>query len=63
MSRARVQVILPENEANRFDAYCREMGFKKSTLIALLVREHLEKEGFRYQPELFPQPPRQREKT
>jgi hypothetical protein len=55
MSRAtRVQVILPEQEATRFDAYCREKGFKKSTLIARLVREYLEKEGFQHQQDLFP---------
>lgn len=43
---ARVQVLLPANEAKLFDAYCHEMGFKKSTLIARLVREHLSREGF-----------------
>lgn len=64
MSRAaRVQVILPEEEAIRFDAYCREKGFKKSTLIARLVREYLAKEDFRHQPELFARPRRQREKA
>ena len=64
MSRAaRVQVILPEEEASRFDAYCREKGFKKSTLIARLVREYLEKEAFRHQPELFARPRHQREKA
>ena len=41
---ARIQVLLPKTEAERFDAYCRRQGFKKSTLIARLVREHLEKE-------------------
>lgn len=41
---ARIQVLLPKTEAERFDAYCRRKGFKKSTLIARLVREYLEKE-------------------
>jgi len=41
---ARIQVLLPKTEAERFDAYCRRQGFKKSTLIARLVREPLEKE-------------------
>jgi hypothetical protein len=41
---ARIQVLLPKTQAERFDAYCRRQGFKKSTLIARLVREHLEKE-------------------
>jgi metal-responsive CopG/Arc/MetJ family transcriptional regulator len=41
---ARVQVLLPPAEAERFTAYCRRQGFKKSTLIARLVREYLERE-------------------
>jgi hypothetical protein len=50
---ARVQVLLPIDEAERFDAYCRSRGHKKSTLIARLIREHLERERFHHQPELF----------
>jgi metal-responsive CopG/Arc/MetJ family transcriptional regulator len=42
---ARIQVLLPKTEAERFDAYCRRKGFKKSTLIARLVREYLDKEN------------------
>lgn len=49
----RVQVLFLRKEADRFTAYCREMGFKKSTLIARLVREHLDKESFNPQQELF----------
>ncbi len=41
---ARVQVLLPADEGERFAAYCARNGFKKSTLIARLVREHLERE-------------------
>jgi len=41
---ARIQVLLARTEAERFEAYCRRQGFKKSTLIARLVREHLERE-------------------
>ena len=41
---ARVQVLLPPDDAERFNAYCRRQGFKKSTLIARLVREYLERE-------------------
>lgn len=44
----RIQVLMTKEEAHRFDAYCREKGFKKSTLIARLVREHLDDAG--YQP-------------
>jgi hypothetical protein len=40
-------------EAERFESYCRERGFKKSTLIARLIREHLSEEQFRPQRELF----------
>jgi hypothetical protein len=49
----RIQVLLPRDEADRFSDYCREMGFKKSTLIARLVREHMIREGFRPQGDLF----------
>jgi hypothetical protein len=49
----RVQVLMPEKEARRFEDYCRERGFKKSTLIARLVREHLDHEGYGSQPALF----------
>ena len=49
----RVQVLLPRPEADRFDAYCREKGFKKSPLIARLVREYLNRETFNPQSDLF----------
>lgn len=49
----RVQVLLSPVEAERLDGYCREKGHKKSTLIARLVREHLDREGFPDQPDLF----------
>jgi metal-responsive CopG/Arc/MetJ family transcriptional regulator len=52
----RVQVLMPRAEADRFDAYCRELGFKKSTLIARLIREHLAEEHFTQQPGLFKYP-------
>jgi metal-responsive CopG/Arc/MetJ family transcriptional regulator len=53
---ARIQVLLPPDEAERFEDYCRERGFKKSTLIARLIREHLEQERFKPQHELFEAP-------
>lgn len=46
---ARIQVLMPACEAELFEAYCREKGHKKSTLIARLVREHLVREGFAVQ--------------
>jgi len=39
-------VLLDPGEAERFERYCVERGFKKSTLIARLVREHLDSQGF-----------------
>jgi hypothetical protein len=49
----RIQVLMPRNEADRFEEYCRERGFKKSTLMVRLVRDHLEQEKFKPQHELF----------
>lgn len=53
---ARIQVLMPPEDADRFEEYCRERGFKKSTLIVRLVREHLEHEKFKPQHELFDAP-------
>ena len=50
---ARVQVLLPMAEAQRLEDYCREHGYKKSTLIARLIRAHLDREGYPAQPNLF----------
>lgn len=50
---ARIQVLMPTDEADRFDAYCQAKGFKKSTLIVRLIRDHLEREHFTSQPDLF----------
>jgi metal-responsive CopG/Arc/MetJ family transcriptional regulator len=49
----KVSVLLEPEEAERFDAFCREKGFKKSALIARLIREHLQQEQFRTQRTLF----------
>ena len=49
----RVQVLMPRPEADRFSTYCRDKGYKKSPLIARLVREYLNKEDYNPQPELF----------
>ena len=49
----RIQVLMPKAEAERFDAYCHEKGYKKSPLIARLVREYLDSEGFNPQRDLF----------
>jgi hypothetical protein len=42
----KITVLLSERDEERYAAYCREQGFKKSTLICRLIREHLDREGF-----------------
>ena len=49
----RIQVLVPQAEAERFGAYCREKGYRMSPLFARLVREYLDSEGFNPQPDLF----------
>ena len=50
----RIQVLLNPEIAERFESYCLEHGHKKSTLIAHLVREFLDREGYPAQGTLFP---------
>jgi hypothetical protein len=52
----RIQVLISPEESERFDRYCRERGFKKSTLIARLIREHLDTEQYWPQKGLFDTP-------
>ena len=49
----KISVLLSEEEEARFVAYCEEKGHKKSTLIALLIKEHLNREGYAAQSNLF----------
>lgn len=42
----KVTVLLSEEEFERLDSFCRDRGFKKSTLIARLIRQYLEIEGY-----------------
>jgi metal-responsive CopG/Arc/MetJ family transcriptional regulator len=42
----KITVLLSDDEFDRFDAYCRERGYKKSTLIARLIRQYLDLEGY-----------------
>lgn len=44
--RKKITVLLDPRDADRFWAYCEERGFKKSTLIARLVRDHLDSQKF-----------------
>lgn len=50
--RNKVTVLLDQDEYQRFESYCDERGYKKSTLIARLIREHLDGQEFRVQGEL-----------
>lgn len=50
--RAKITVLLNRDEFERFDAYCEQEGFKKSTLVARLIREHLNKNQYGRQREL-----------
>jgi macrodomain Ter protein organizer (MatP/YcbG family) len=54
MSRKRnqVTVLLDFEEFNRFEVYCERRGYKKSTLIARLIREHMDAEKFSVQLDL-----------
>jgi len=54
----KLSVLLDRREASRFDAYCKEKGFKKSTLVARLIREYLIREGYEQQQNLFESHPR-----
>ena len=46
-------VLMNDDEAEIFDAYCHESGYKKSTLINRLIREHHDKTGYTMQKQLF----------
>ena len=48
----KVTVLLEPEEFERFERYCEDRGFKKSTLVARLIREHLDKERFDRQRQL-----------
>ena len=44
--RSRVTVLLDPEEFERFAAFCLQRGHKKSTLVARLIRDHLDSEGY-----------------
>jgi hypothetical protein len=48
-SKHKITVIIEDEEFVRFEAYCNRNGFKKSTLICRLIREHLDSERFSLQ--------------
>lgn len=49
----KISVLMPEADAATFESYCEERGYKKSTLIVRLIREHLVREGYPQQPSLL----------
>jgi hypothetical protein len=51
---SKITVLLDEEEFVRFDSYCRDRGFKKSTLIARLIRQFLDLEGYGIQGQRSP---------
>jgi hypothetical protein len=52
-SKHKVTVLLEDEEFTRFEGYCTRKGYKKSTLICRLIREHLDHEGYASQREMF----------
>lgn len=45
----KISVLLSANDDELFSKYCEEKGCKKSTLIARLIRKHLDAEGYAVQ--------------
>ena len=43
---SKISVLLSDQEYERLDAYCRDRGYKKSTLVARLIRQYLDMEGY-----------------
>ena len=41
-SRRKISVFLSADLFERFNSYCTEQGFKKSPLIARLIRQHMD---------------------
>jgi hypothetical protein len=44
-SRKKISVVLQVNLFQRFNTYCANQGYKKSPLIARLIREHMDEES------------------
>lgn len=49
----RISVLLEEDEYLLFEAYCKEFGHKKSTLVSKLIRDLLDRERVGSQRPLF----------
>jgi hypothetical protein len=57
---SKLTVLLEPGLSAMFDAYCKKNGYKKSTLVARLIRDHLRSEGFATQADLFGETPNDR---
>lgn len=55
--RQKISVVLGSAELQRFNSYCAEKAYKKSTLIKRLIREHLDREHYQAPTEIQAQPP------
>lgn len=42
----KITVLLSDEEFERLDSYCRDRAYKKSTLVARLIRQYLDMEGY-----------------
>jgi hypothetical protein len=51
----RVTLLLDDDEFALLQKYCAEKGYKKSTLVARLIRDFLERERVVSQRDLFPE--------
>jgi hypothetical protein len=60
---SKISVLLNPAVAKRFDAYCKQKGFKKSSLAARLILDHLDQELFQNQKRLFEDAPRAESKS
>ncbi len=49
----KISVLVPDEEARRFEAFCNDRGYKKSTLIVRLIKEHLDREQYPFQGSLL----------
>jgi hypothetical protein len=45
-TQTKISVLLSDVEYERLDAYCHDRGYKKSTLVARLIRQYLDMEGY-----------------
>ena len=48
-----ISVLLTDDEFRRLESFCEDRGHKKSTLVARLIREHLDAEHHQMQAPIF----------